>query len=60
MGRKRKQGNMTPQKANNHSIEDLKESEGDESSVAVVKRMIRMFNELKEDIKKTNSMNNMD
>jgi hypothetical protein len=28
MGRKRKQGNKTPQKANYHTIEDLVENEG--------------------------------
>jgi hypothetical protein len=44
---------MTPQKANNYTIEDLVESEGNESSVAEVRQMIRMLNELKEDIQKT-------
>jgi hypothetical protein len=29
MGQKRRQGNMTAQKANNSKIEDLVESEGD-------------------------------
>jgi hypothetical protein len=39
---------MTPQKANNHTIEYLVESEEDESSVADIKRMmIRMFKELR-------------
>jgi molybdenum-dependent DNA-binding transcriptional regulator ModE len=54
---------MTLQKANNHTIEDLVDSEGDESSVAEVRRMmIRMFNELKEDIQKqfNESQENMD
>jgi hypothetical protein len=44
---------MIPQKANDNTIEDMVESEGDEPSVAEVRRlMIRMFNELKEDIQK--------
>jgi hypothetical protein len=48
---KRRQKNMTPQKTSNNTTEDLVESEGDESPVADVKRMmIRMFNELKENI----------
>jgi hypothetical protein len=42
---------MTPQKVNNQTIEDLVDSEEDESSFAEVTRMvIRMFNKLKEDI----------
>jgi molybdenum-dependent DNA-binding transcriptional regulator ModE len=53
MGRKRRQGNMTPQKTNNNIIEDLVESKGDESPVTDIRRMIiRMFNELKEGIQK--------
>jgi SOS response regulatory protein OraA/RecX len=53
MGNKRSQENMTAQKINNHTIEDLVDSEGDESSVAEAKRMItRMFKELKEDVQK--------
>jgi hypothetical protein len=56
-GEKRRQGNTTPQKANNKTIEDLVESEEGESSVTDVRRMmIRMFYELKEDIQ-NNSMN---
>jgi hypothetical protein len=44
---------MTPQKINNNIIEDLVESEREESPVAYIRRMkIRMFNELKEDIQK--------
>jgi hypothetical protein len=31
---------MTPQKANNHTIEDLVECEGDQSSVVVVRGMM--------------------
>jgi hypothetical protein len=31
MGRKKKQGNSTPQKTKNNIVEDLMESEGDES-----------------------------
>jgi hypothetical protein len=53
MGEKRRQGNGTPQKADNNTIEDLVESESDESSVADVRRMmIITFNELKDDIQK--------
>jgi hypothetical protein len=33
MGNKRRQGNMTPQKGNNHKIEVLLENKGDEYSV---------------------------
>jgi succinate dehydrogenase/fumarate reductase flavoprotein subunit len=48
---------MTPQKINNHTIEDLVHSERDESPVAQVRRMmIRMVNELK-GAYKNNSMN---
>jgi hypothetical protein len=54
MGRKRRQGNMTPQKANNNIIEDLMERERDESLVDDLRRtMIRMFNELEEELKKS-------
>jgi hypothetical protein len=28
MGEKKRQGNITPQKANNHTVEDLVDSEG--------------------------------
>jgi hypothetical protein len=52
MGRKRMQENMTPQKTNNHTIEDLMQSEGNKSPVADLRRMMtRMFNELKEELK---------
>jgi hypothetical protein len=52
MGGKRKQGNMTPQKTDNNIIEDLVKSERDESPVTYFRRtMIRMFNELKEELK---------
>jgi hypothetical protein len=52
MERKRKQRNVTLQKTNNNIIEDLMESYGDESPVADLKRMmIRMFKELKEELK---------
>jgi hypothetical protein len=48
-GIKRMKGNKTSQNNNNNLIEDLMESEGDETPVADVKRMIiRMFNEFKE------------
>jgi hypothetical protein len=49
MGAKRRQGNMTPQKVDNQTIEDLVDSEGNESLDAEVRiMMIRMFNELEE------------
>jgi hypothetical protein len=32
---------MTPQKAHNHTIEDLVDSEGDKSPLTAVRRMIR-------------------
>jgi hypothetical protein len=51
MGRKRRQWNTPPQKFNYNIIEDLIYSEGDESSVADIRRMImRMSNEFKEKI----------
>jgi hypothetical protein len=57
MSNRRRQGNMIPEKVNSHTIEDLADSEGNESSVSEVQRMmIRMFKKLKEDIEK-NSMN---
>jgi hypothetical protein len=37
---------MTPQKVNNHTIEDLVDSEGDESVVEVRRMVIKMFNKL--------------
>jgi hypothetical protein len=50
---KRMQGNMNPKKINNYTIEDLVDSEEDESSDAKVKRIIiRMFTELKKNIQK--------
>jgi hypothetical protein len=53
-GKKRRQENRTLQKANNITVENLVESEEEESSVADIRRMmIRMFNEFKEDIQKT-------
>jgi hypothetical protein len=58
MGRKRKQGNITPQKMNNKVIEDLVENEGDEFPVAVLRRMmVRIFNELRKDLKKNMKKN---
>jgi hypothetical protein len=50
MRHKRMQGNMTPQNVANHTIEDLMDSEGDESPL-VRRMMIRMFNELTEELK---------
>jgi hypothetical protein len=43
---------MTPQKTYNNTIKDRVESKGDESLVSDIRRMITMFNELKEDIQK--------
>jgi hypothetical protein len=44
---------MTPQKVNNHTIEDLADSERDEYSGAEVRRIItRMFKDLKMEIQK--------
>jgi hypothetical protein len=34
------QENMTPQKVNNHTIKDLMESEGHETSILELKRMM--------------------
>jgi hypothetical protein len=49
MERKRREGNMIPQKTNNMIIEDLVESD----PVSGIRgMMIRMFNELKENIQK--------
>jgi hypothetical protein len=43
---------MTSQKTNNNIIEELVESERDDCAVADVRRMVlRMFNELKEELK---------
>jgi hypothetical protein len=50
MGRKRSQGH--PQKTSNNIKEDMVESEGDESPVTDLRKMmIRMFSKLKEDLK---------
>jgi hypothetical protein len=47
MGTRAREGNIILQKANNHTIEDLVYSEGDESSFAEVRRMrTRMLKEL--------------
>jgi hypothetical protein len=57
MENKRIHGDMIPQKVNNHTIEDLVGSEGEESSHAEVRKTrIKMFKELKEDYR-NNSMN---
>jgi hypothetical protein len=54
MGSKRRQGNASPQKTNKNSIEDLVESEGNESPVADLSRMmIRCSMSLKRSLKKT-------
>jgi hypothetical protein len=53
MGRKRRQGNMTPQKTENNVTEHLVEREADEFPVADLRRMmIRLFNELKEELER--------
>jgi hypothetical protein len=50
MGNKRRQGNITPQKANTHTVENVVNCEEDESSFAEIRRTItKMFKELKED-----------
>jgi hypothetical protein len=47
-----RQGNTTPQKTNNISIEDLVENEGNEYPVADSRRMMTSIsNELSEDLK---------
>jgi hypothetical protein len=52
MGRKRRQGNMTPQKTNKDMIENVMDGRGDELPVANIRRMlIKMVNELKEELK---------
>jgi hypothetical protein len=51
MGRKRRQGKLTPQKAHNHMIEDLLDNEVDKSPFDSVRRLIRMFNNLKSEFK---------
>jgi hypothetical protein len=43
--RRKWKGNMTPQKAKNHTIEDLVDSEGNESLVVESRIMIRTLNE---------------
>jgi hypothetical protein len=54
---KKKAGNTTPQKANNNVIEDLMESDGNESPVADLRTMmVRIFEELEKNMQK-NSMN---
>jgi hypothetical protein len=50
MGNRRRQGNVTPLKVNNHTIEDLMDSEGSKTSVSEFKRMISMYKEFKEEI----------
>jgi hypothetical protein len=51
MGNRRRQRNMTPQKVNDHTIEEFVDSEGDEISFSDIRgMMITMFKELKEDI----------
>jgi formaldehyde-activating enzyme involved in methanogenesis len=57
MENKRSQRNMTPQSVNNNTVEDIVDSEADESSVVEVRRIIRMYKKYKEDIYKDNSMN---
>jgi hypothetical protein len=53
MGNRRSQGSITSQKVNNHTIEELIDSEVDETSVSKFKGiMISMFKDLEEDIQK--------
>jgi hypothetical protein len=50
---------MTPQKVKNHIIKNMLDSEGAETSVSQIKRMMkRMFKEFKEDTE-NKSMNSM-
>jgi hypothetical protein len=52
MGRRRRQGNTASQKANINITEDWMKSEEAESTVTVLRKMmIRMFNELEEELK---------
>jgi hypothetical protein len=59
IGNKRRQGNMIPQKVNNHKIEDMVDSEGDKYSGTEVRRITRMLRSLKRTYK-NNSMNPRD
>jgi hypothetical protein len=50
---------MTPQNTNNNILEDLTESEANESPVADIITMIRMFDELNEELKKDTKNSSM-
>jgi hypothetical protein len=47
MKRKR---NMTPQNFSNHTTNDIRDSEENETSISELKKMISMINEMKEDM----------
>jgi hypothetical protein len=52
-GNRKRQGDMIPEKVNNHTTKDLMDREGDETSVSIFNRMmIRMIKEVKEDTQK--------
>jgi hypothetical protein len=38
--RRKTQGNMSPQKVNNHTTKDLMDSKGNENSISDVKRIV--------------------
>jgi hypothetical protein len=50
---------MTPQNTNNNILEDLRKSEANESPVADIITMIRMFDELNEELKKDTKNSSM-
>jgi hypothetical protein len=51
---RKKQGNINPQKVNNHTMKNLKDNEGDEISVSELKiiLIIIIINEIKKDMQK--------
>jgi hypothetical protein len=52
IGKKRRQGNMTPQETHSHTVQDLMDSEGDGSPFVEARRvMIRISNELNVELK---------
>jgi hypothetical protein len=59
MGKKRRQGSMTPKKTTKNVTEDVVGSEGYESPVADLRRIIRMFNKIKEELNENVQNNSM-
>jgi hypothetical protein len=53
---------MTPQKVNNYIIENVVDSEGDDSFAKARRKITRMFKEIKEDLQKqlNESQDNID